>query len=249
MLNKTACNFCRQVLKKRSKQKSIIKNQLMDDTIMHKTKSLLLSKPFLLSMLLSLGLSGAISTQAAVITFDDLPATELDAIPDGYQGFNWGAASMANVSYFNQNVLPDTGFANGVVSGDYAAFNFLATTSNISTSSGEQFDFNGSYLTAGWNDGLNIEVSGFLNSVLLFTQTVVVNTNAAQWFDFNFLGINSLSLRAWGGTSIDGTQGNDFFVMDNFTVNESASVPESSSLILLLLGVAGILLGRKTKKA
>ena len=210
---------------------------------MHKTKSLLLS------MLLSLGISSAICTQAAVITFDDLPATEIDAIPDGYQGFNWGAASMANVSYFHQNVMPDTGFANGVVSGDYAAFNFLATTSTINTSSGEQFDFNGSYLTAGWNDGLNIEVTGFLNNALLFTQTVVVNTSAAQWFDFNFLGINSLSLRAWGGTSIDGTQGNDFFVMDNFTINEPTAVPESSSLILLLLGVAGILLGRKTRKA
>ena len=213
---------------------------------MHKTKSLLLSKPFLLSMLLSLGLSSAISTQAAVITFDDLPATELDAIPDGYHGFNWGASHMVNVNYFHKDLLPDTGFANGVISGDYAAFNFLATTSTIT---GDQFDFNGAYLTAGWNDGLNIEVTGFLNNALLFTQTVVVNTSAAQWFDFNFLGINSLSMRAWGGTSIDGTQGNDFFVMDNFTYNEPTAVPESSSLVLLLLGVAGILVGRKTKKA
>lgn len=207
---------------------------------MHKTKSLLLS------ILLSLDISSAISSQAAVITFDDLPATEIDTIPDGYQGFNWGAASMANVSYFHQNVMPDTGFANGVVSGDYAAFNFLATTSIIS---GAQFDFNGAYLTAAWNDGLNIEVSGFLNNALLFTQTVIVNTSAAQWFDFNFLGINYLSLRAWGGTSIDGTQGNDFFVMDNFTINEPTAVPESSSLLLLLLGIAGIVVGRNTRKA
>lgn len=213
---------------------------------MHKTKSLLSSKSLLLSMLLSLGLGSAISTQAAVITFDDLPATELDAVPDGYQGFNWGASHMVNVNYFHKDLLPDTGFENGVVSGDYAAFNFLATTSTIT---GDQFDFNGAYLTAGWNDGLNIEVIGFLNNALLFTQTVVVNTSAAQWFDFNFVGINSLSLRVWGGTSIDGTAGNDFFVMDNFTINEPSAVPEPSSLALLLLGIAGILLGRKTKKA
>jgi hypothetical protein len=197
----------------------------MDETTMHKTKSLLLS------MLLSLGLGSALSTQAAVITFDDLPATELDAIPDGYKGFNWGASHMVNVNYFHKDLLPNTGFENGVVSGDYAAFNFLATTSTIT---GDQFDFNGAYLTAGWNDGL---------------KTVVVNTSAAQWFDFNFLGINSLSMRAWGGTSIDGTAGNDFFIMDNFTINEYTAVPESSSLALLLLGVAGILLGRKIKKA
>ena len=207
---------------------------------MHKTKSLLLS------MLLSLGLGSALSTQAAVITFDDLPATELDAIPDGYHGFNWGASHMVNVNYFHKDLLPNTGFENGVVSGDYAAFNFLATTSTIT---GDQFDFNGAYLTAGWNDGLNIEVTGFLNNALLFTQTVVVNTSAAQWFDFNFLGINSLSLRAWGGVPIDPMNGGEMFVMDNFTYNEPTAVPESSSLALLLLGVTGILLGRKTKKA
>ncbi len=207
---------------------------------MHKTKALLLST------LLSLGLSGTISTQAAVITFDDLPATELDAIPDGYYGFNWGASPMVNVSYFHKDLLPNTGFENGVVSGDYAAFNFLATTSTIT---GDQFDFNGAYLTAGWNDGLNIEVTGFLHNITLFTKTVVVNTQQAQWFDFNFMGINSLSLRAWGGTSIDGTEGNDFFIMDNFTINEPTAVPESSTLILLLLGLGGILVGRKTKKA
>jgi hypothetical protein len=210
------------------------------DTTMKKTHSLFLS------LLLSLGLSAATATQAAVITFDDLPATELDTIPDGYHGFNWGASPMVNVNYFHKDLLPNTGFENGVVSGDYAAFNFLATTSTIT---GNQFDFNGAYLTAGWNDGLNIEVTGFLNNLALFTKTVVVNTQQAQWFDFNFMGINSLSLRAWGGTSIDGTEGNDFFIMDNFTINEPTAVPESSSLILLLLGLGWILVGRKTKKA
>ncbi|WP_331345184.1 hypothetical protein [Cellvibrio sp. UBA7661] len=199
-----------------------------------------------LSLLLSLGLSAAATTQAAVITFDDLPATELDAIPTGYRGFNWGASHMVNVNYFHKDLIPGTGFENGVVSGDYAAFNFLATTSTIT---GDIFDFNGAYLTAGWNDGLNIEVTGFLNNLALFTKTVVVSTQQAQWFDFSFVGINSLSLRAWGGTSIDGTTGNDFFIMDNFTYNEATSVSESSSLALLLLGVAGIVLGRKNTKA
>lgn len=199
-----------------------------------------------LSLLLSLGLSAAATTQAAVITFDDLPATELDAIPAGYHGFNWGSSHMVNVNYFHKDLLPNTGFENGVVSGDYAAFNFLATTSTIT---GDQFDFNGAYLTAGWHDGLNIEVTGFLNNLALFTKTIVVNTQQAQWFDFDFLGINSLSLRAWGGVSIDPANGGEIFIMDNFTYNEPNAVPESSSLALLLLGIAGILLGRKTQKA
>lgn len=209
----------------------------MHKTIMHKTKSLLLP------MLLSLGIGGAHGTQAAIITFDDLPVTELDAIPEGYQGFTWGNSFLTNVSYIHKDTLPGTGFETGVVSGDYAAFNFLATTSVIS---GEQFDFNGAYLTAAWNEGLNIQVTGFLNNLALFTKTVVVSTQHAQWFDFDFAGINSLSFHASGGT---GTAGNDFFVMDNFTINESTPVSESSSLALLLLGITGILLGRKTKQA
>ncbi len=210
---------------------------------MHKTKSLLLS------MLFSLGLSSTINTQAAVITFDDLPATDIGSISEGYKGFDWGSSFMTNVAYAHKDAIPGTGFETGVVSGDYAAFNFLATTSVINTSGGEQFDFNGAYLTAAWHNGLNIEVTGLLNNLALFTKTIIVSTQHAQWFDFNFAGINSLSLRAWGGVSIDPYNGGEFFVLDNFTFNESAPVSESSSLILLLLGLSGILLGRTTRKA
>ena len=111
---------------------------------------------FLLSAIFTLGIGSA--AQAAVITFDDLPATEVDAIHNGYHGFHWGDDFMTSVAYIHKDTMPGTGFETGVVSGDYAAFNFLATTSIIS---GEQFDFNGAYLTAAWNDGLNIEVTGF----------------------------------------------------------------------------------------
>ncbi len=199
---------------------------------------MLKTNSLLLSLLLSLGFGSIASTQAAVITFDDLPAAEIDAIPDGYHGLNWGQSFLSNVAYIHKDTLPGTGFENGVVSGNYAAFNFLATTSIIS---GEIFDFNGAYLTAAWHDGLNIEVTGFLNNLATFTKTITVNTHHAQWFDFDFTGINSLSLRAWGSPS-----GNDFFVIDNFTINESASVPESSPFILLLMGLTAIALGRRT---
>lgn len=202
----------------------------------------------LLSLLLSLGLTTAAQTQAAVITFDDLPATELDAVPENYQGFIWGESFFTNVSYIHKDTVPDSGYANGVVSGDYAAFNFLATTSVIKTSGGEQFDFNGAYFTAALSEGLNIEVTGFLNNLTLFTQTIIVSTQQAQWFDFDFFGINSLSLRAWGGAAQDDTLGNDFYVMDNFTINEAVAVSESSALALLLLGLAGIVVGRRAQK-
>ncbi|HEX7762509.1 MAG TPA: PEP-CTERM sorting domain-containing protein [Cellvibrio sp.] len=209
---------------------------------MKKTHSLLLSTMFALGI-------GSSAAQAAVITFDDLPATDADAIHNGYHSFHWGDDFMTSVAYIHKDTMPGTGFANGVVSGDYAAFNNFATTSTIS--SNDLFDFNGANLTAAWNEGLLIEVTGFLNNLALFTQTVTVSTQYAQWFDFNFIGINQLSFRSWGGTPGNPDEGGEHFVMDNFTYNESTStsVPESSSLALLLLGAAGILLGRKTKKS
>lgn len=206
---------------------------------MHKTKSLALS------VLLSLGLGFTANSQATVITFDDLPASEVDTIQSGYQGFNWGNEFWTSVAYINKNTLPDTGFANGVVSGNYAAFNNFATTSTIT---GDIFNFNGTYLTAAWNDGLQLEVNGFLNNVLLFTQTVILNTSSAQWFDFNYTGINKLSFRSWGGTPTNPGEGGEHFVMDNFTINETAAVPESSPLALLLLGLATIAIGRRTQR-
>jgi len=206
---------------------------------MHKTT------PFIASLLLSLGLGCAIHSQAAVITFDDLSATDVDAIQSGYQGFNWGDEFWTSLAYIHKDTLPGTGFANGVVSGNYAAFNNFATTSTIS---GDLFTFNGAYLTAAWNEGLHIEVSGFLNNVLLFTQTVVVNTQIAQWFSFDFAGINQLSFRSWGGTPTNPNEGGEHFVMDNFTVNEAVSVPESSPLALLLLGLAALAAGRQSTR-
>ncbi len=210
---------------------------------MKKTHSLLLSAA------LTLGIYGS-TAQAAVITFDDLPATDAGVIHNDYHGFNWGDDFMTSVAYSHKDTLPGTGFAQGVTSGDYAAFNNFATTSTI-RSLGDIFTFNGAYLTAAWNEGLLIEVTGFLNNLALFTKTVTVSAQQAQWFDFDFIGINQLSLRSWGGTPGTPGEGGEHFVMDDFTYNEAitSQVPESSSLALLLLGAVGVLFGRKSKKA
>ena len=204
------------------------------------------SHSLLLSLLLSLGVIAAVNTHAAVITFDDLPATDLDAIPENHQGFNWGDSFFTNINYVHKNTFPDSGYATGVVSGEYAAFNPFATVSTIKTTGGEIFDFNGAYFTSAWKDNTNLKVTGFLNDVALFTQTVIINTSAAQWFDFNFMGINSLELNVW---NYEPNDGNDYYVMDNFTVNEAIAVSESSTIALLLLGITGILFGRKFKQA
>lgn len=197
-------------------------------------------KKIFLPLLLSVG--AIASTNAAVITFDDLPQADAGLIDNGYAGFDW-----SSFGYANKSVLPGSGYETGVVSGDYAAYNDFAETSSLS---GSLFDFNGAFLTGAWNDGLNIEVKGFAAGTELYSTIVVVNTASAQWFDFNFFGIDSLSFRSFGGeknAQLD-SEGEQF-VMDNFTINESSSVPESSTLALLLLGMAGLLLGRRMQQS
>lgn len=142
------------------------------------------------------------SVQATTLTFDDLPATKYyGKIADGYGGLNWD-----NFFYFNAPVLGrETGYDQGRVSGQYVAYNSLGEPAAISRKN--SFDFNSAYLTSAWNNGNKITVEGLYNGECKYSQTIIVNTQRATKFYFNFLGINELKF------SSSAMQ----FVMDNFT--------------------------------
>ena len=179
---------------------------------------------------------------ATVLTFDDIyPAYSLSTIQNGYGGFDWTNMGCNRVSHYGSYI---NGYTEGVVSGDYVAFNRWERTGFISDG---EFDFNGAYLTGAWNDGLNIRVEGFLNGNRLYDETVVVdtivNTPESNWFTFNYEGIDSLEFSSFGGID-SGTSGSGtHFAMDNFTFNEpmeAAPVPEPATMFLLGTGLVGI---------
>ncbi|NER28222.1 MAG: PEP-CTERM sorting domain-containing protein, partial [Symploca sp. SIO1C4] len=132
---------------------------------------------------IALGVGGA--AEATVLTFDDITTSPYKIISDGYGGFDWTNFGVVNRSY-----VPNTGYDNGTVSEDYTAYNRYSRP--VTVSSDSVFDFNGAYLTAAWNTGLNILVQGFSGGALQESKTVTVNTDAPTWFDFDFLGIDSL---------------------------------------------------------
>ncbi len=191
--------------------------------------------------IIALSTSGA--AQAVVLTFDDVSDTSSYVpIYNGYGGFNWD-----NFYVQNRTNVPGSGYDKGTVSGNYTAFNAWANMAQVNNS---LFDFNGTYLTAAWNDGLSVLVEGLKNGTSLYSKTVVVDTTDPTWFDFDFLGIDQLKFSSFGGVhnpNLTYGQGTHF-AMDNFTFNETKSVPEpASTLGLLALGAmgAGSMLKRK----
>jgi hypothetical protein len=125
------------------------------------------------------------------------------------------------------------------VSGDYVASCTSYGTPGDGKITGELFTFNGAYLTAGWNDGLNIQVDGYLNDSLVYTTTVTVDTTGPIWFNFNYIDVDELRFSASGGTVHEGYPDyGTYFVMDNFTY-----IPEPMTLLLFALGT--VLLKKK----
>lgn len=203
------------------------------------------------AILVVLGIQGV--GQATVLTFDDIaPVSNYGQVPNTYGGFNW-----SNFYYQNDSspALSNSGFENGTVSGNYAAFNSgLQPTATVSEAiKGSVFNFNSADLTAAWNNGLSVTVEGLNNSSVLYTKTVTLDTTAPTLVNFNFLGVNELRFSSSGGVepaNLVGKGSGTNFVLDNFTYNETpvVPVPESSNgavEALVILGLGGLLTNKK----
>jgi hypothetical protein len=180
------------------------------------------------------------SAHATVLNFDDL--TDQAAVPSGYNGFNW--TNMFG-EHWDTNLDAGTGFENGSVGpGTGVVFNGNGTQGTVVTSpTSTKFNFVGAYLTGAWNDGLNVTVTAFLNSVQVDTQTVTTSFSAPTFFEFDFNNIDTLKFTSSGGTQAPNVNGSGTeFVMDNFTYT---IVPEPSTLVLLSLGACGLLYRRR----
>jgi hypothetical protein len=202
----------------------------------------------LLVCVCALSIISASAASGATINFDDLNATAGDIVLanlNPYQGFNWMNFSV----YTSTPGFP--GFNNGIISAPNAAY----TTGDVLgspivstiTATGD-FDFVGASVGSGWYDGLSVTVNGLLNGTQAFSRTVMVNTQGAKLFTFNFDDINEVDIFSTITASTTdpygcGPAGCSQVTLDNLTFTPSSGpppVPEPATLPLSVLGVLAL---------
>jgi hypothetical protein len=183
---------------------------------------------------------------ALMITFDDL--TDISAgfggtqIVNGYQGLNWTNWNVLN-SFDSESIFGPNGAVAGTVSVPNVAYNPDGGEAIFSSSL--PFEFNSAYLTAVWNQGLSVTVTGLLNGTQE-DQVVLINlspiTPTLETFDW--AGINEVDLLATGGTPYSAYSGSGTQVaMDNLTITPVPEPPIGAIFgppAIIALGLAGL---------
>ncbi len=168
-----------------------------------------------------------------LITFDDLSTTNsleiyngssyyYSALPTNYGGLTWN-----NFSVTAGVIDTNSGYQPAVISPRNVAFNLNGSSATISNSS--PFNLLSGYFTAAWNDNLKLEAKGYVGNALVFSQTNTLSAVAPTLLTLNFLGVNKVVFRAFGGTPHHGYSysdppysGGTWFAVDDLTFCETS---------------------------
>ena len=200
-------------------------------------------------LLASATVAPAIVSTSININFSDLPAVSAPVygqpgvIPDGYSGLDW-----ANFDYRpgkSHGLGP--GFSKGTISpSPNVAFNPAGGASIITSSS--PIDLLSMYLTAGYVNGLVVEIEAFRNGVSApvfdqkFTLTTTAQDEILDITDVNVIELKSLGTGALPVVrALDTTQNplQNEFVLGGLSFDRTTRTPDGGSTLLLLSAAAG----------
>lgn len=159
----------------------------------------------------------------------------------------------------------DAGFHRSIVSGDTVAYtqSFAGASSlfaSIKARDGAaNFNFLSTWMTAGWRDAISVTVTGLLDGNALYTNTFTIGDDAPTLIDLDYMNIDEIRFSSAGGSFLypngSGIGGfvnpsNAFstpvLVFDDMTI---AAVPEPSTILLMLVGLAVCAgLGRRAQR-
>ncbi len=209
------------------------------------------------ALILGLPLFGFIgAAQAEVITFDNLKTNSsgyLLSIPNGYAGLDWSNFGLVDASLYlcpAGAACGHTGYTNGTVSAPNVAYD-PSLTRPSEFYSASPFTLESLYLTAAWNNDLNVAFTGKLNGVTKDTVSFTVSTYGSTLETLDWADINQVFIAVSGGTNAGyytgiPTNGAREFALDNIAIAQTP-LPAALPLFVGGLGAMG-LLGRRRKR-
>lgn len=214
----------------------------------------------LFNLAIALGLFGGASllgqpAAALTIAFDDLTDTSFGfggtPIANGYQGLNWVNWNVLNTTDA-QSIFGPSGATPGTVSLPNIAYNSDGGEAIFSSTT--PFEFDSAYLTAVWNSGMTVTVTGLLNGTQEDQTRLSPSATVATLYTFDWSGVNEVDILPIGGTpclttcgySGSGTQ----LALDNLIITPSTVVtPEPSTLAIVAAGLAGLGVVRRCRRS
>ena len=134
-------------------------------------------------------------------------------------------------------VLPTrnpSGYGAAMVSVAKVAYNPGGAPASISSSS--PFALFSAYLTAAWNDNLQVEVQGYNGTALVYDNKYLLSATTPTLVRFNYVGVTSVNFFSSGGTPHLGYTGSGTqFAMDNLNVHVTPNPPSAPPASLTLM--------------
>jgi hypothetical protein len=168
--------------------------------------------------------SACIASDSILITFDDLPVINSGnndpVVPNGYgySGFTWN--NFYDLDGYNTDANP-SGYYQAVASPNNVAYNGYGNPAALTSST--PFRLVSAWLTAAWNDGLQVEVTGYKDGLAVYDNTYTLSATTRTLIYFNNSIVDEVYFQSWGGTR-NPLYGNKIgwqFAMDNLLVEVS----------------------------